>query len=80
MTTSGWAIKVSYTESPKSRWPRTRLLGKCYFAHSVTEPFAGYETAVFRTRQQAREAARRAGVGYDHATAVRVSVLVQEVS
>ncbi len=79
MTTSGWAIKVSYADPDGT--PHSRLLGNYYFLHICTVPggpFGGYETAVFRTRQLARDAARQAGRGYDHATAVRVDVSVVE--
>ncbi|KKL23973.1 hypothetical protein LCGC14_2419980, partial [marine sediment metagenome] len=42
MTTTGWAIKVSYTDPDGVKC--TRLLSKYYFALSITEPFAGYNT------------------------------------
>jgi len=76
MTTSGWAIKYTYTDVDGTT--RTGLLGKHYFVHAMSAPFGGYQTAVFRTRQQARTAARVAGGGYDRATAVRVLVQVTE--
>lgn len=76
MTTSGWAIKASYTDDNGVK--HASLLGKHYFSfqNRLVPHFDGYQTAVFRTRQLAREAARRAGRGYDHATAVKVLVLV----
>ena len=82
MTTSGWAIKVSYTDVDKT--VVSGLLGRHYFAKGrcsgCTGPngLSGYRTAVFQTRQQARDAALVAGKGYDHATAVRVHVTVRE--
>ena len=72
MTTSGWAIKVSHTDV--GGVIVTRLLGRHYFANCLS----GYRTAVFQTRQQARDAARVAGKGYDRAVAVRVDVTVAE--
>ena len=54
------------------------FLNKFYFGFGHHACFDGYMTAVFRTRQQAREAARIAGRGYDHAIAVRVDVSVVE--
>ena len=82
MTTSGWAIKVSYADVGET--VVTSLLGRHYFARGrcsgCTGPngLSGYRTAVFQTRRQARDAARVAGKGYDRATAVRVDVTVAE--
>lgn len=76
MTTSGWAIKASYTGGDGVVY--SNLLNKFYFGFGHHACFDGYQTAVFRTRQLAREAARVAGRGYDHATAVKVLVHVVE--
>lgn len=82
MTTSGWAIKYTYTDV--DRTVVTGFLGTHYFVGEhcsgcgAPDSLSGYRTAVFKTRQLAREAARVAGRGYDHATAVKVYVTVFE--
>ena len=78
MTTSGWAIKWTWTDDIGV--VRTGLLDRIYFhnPHGVVGHLEGYQTAVFRTRQRARDAALVAGKGYDHATAVKVNVTVAE--
>ncbi len=76
MTTSGWAIKVSYADVDRN--VRTFLLTRLYFGRAAPDSLDGYQTAVFLTRRQAREAARIAGRGYDRATAVKVNVTVAE--
>ena len=75
MTTSGWAIKYTYTNADGA--VRTGLIHRLYFGR-VPPALCGYQVAVFPTRQLAREAARVAGRGYDRATAVRVRVTVEE--
>ncbi len=75
MTASGWAIKYTYSVDGVFV---TGLLSRHYFNRKLPRACDGYQIAVFRTRQQAREAARVAGRGYDHATAVRVYVTVKE--
>lgn len=82
MTTSGWAIQYAYTDA--DRTIRMGLLGTHYFVGdhctgcAAPDALGGYRTAVFKTRQLAREAARVAGRGYDRATAVKVNVTVTE--
>ncbi len=78
MTTSGWAIKWTWTDDIGV--VRTGLLDRIYFHNplGIVEHLDGYQTAVFCTRQLARDAALIAGRGYDHATAVRVYVTVRE--
>jgi hypothetical protein len=78
MSTTGWAIKTVWTD-PITRQVHTGFLGKHYFYPGLPpHHFDGYLTAVFATRELAREASRVAGTGYDHATAVRVEVSVVE--
>ncbi|KKK81543.1 hypothetical protein LCGC14_2812370 [marine sediment metagenome] len=74
---TGWAIKTA-SKHPLTGKASSGFLGEHYFIRRPPLYFGGYHVAVFRTRQQARDAADRVASGYDHATAVRVEVSVVE--
>ena len=79
-TSSAWGVKFTYTDVDGS--VRTGLFGKYAFPFLPTRhpvQLGGYRTAVFQTRQQAREACykfRECGL-YDRVSAVRVVVTVE---
>ena len=75
--TFAWAIRFFYTDP--DRTVRTGFLSRLYFSVPPRIGADGYGVATFQTRQQARDAAKSAGRGYDRATAVRVEVSVMEV-
>lgn len=71
-TCSGWAVAVD------EGWVRPLLLGRFYDDPQIVIPasLGAYETAVFRTRREARALAKRIRGTSPDATVVRVSIAV----